>query len=120
MTQINFERLDAAITHAVENPDEFDMGSWFERSTCGTTACLAGTVAVQAGWTPVFGEWLQAEDVVRDGVRHPVWDVARELLGFSEDDADRFFYATGIGYVIVLRNRYAAERGVAERSWGAS
>ncbi len=120
MSVINFERLDAAITWGFEHPDEFYMGSWYERTACGTTACLAGTAAAQAGWEPKFNAVGIAEYVVRDGVVRAVWAVAREYLGLTEDQASVMFFATNIHGVLAERNRLAVAAGVPWRYWEGS
>lgn len=120
---INFERLDATITYAVEHPERFDFGSWFEKTSCGTTACIAGTAAWLAGWEPVFdGEVVAlaalAEDVVKDGERRYTYDLAAELLGLTDDQANELFVgAGGLRTAIKIRNEWAAEAGVPERTW---
>jgi hypothetical protein len=140
---INFERLDTAITYAAEHPAEFDMWDWFKETSCGTVACLAGTALIQAGYEPRFsasgriklttvvrtyvdgtyeaGTYeAEAAAVWREGVAYPVAETAAELLGLDEDQADEVFNVGDLGQVIEVRNRWAAERGVPERTWGAS
>lgn len=121
---INFERLDAAITYAAEHPAEFAMEFWFERTPgCGTTACLAGTAATQAGWQPVFEEDDEADlaDTVRLGDREQlVESVATELLGLSWRQGLRMFSASDLDHVIRIRNEWAAEAGVPERTWAGA
>jgi hypothetical protein len=118
---IDFERLDAAITYAVEHPAEFDMSMWFAQSTgCGTTACLAGTaVALEGGWTPIWSRTygdLEAYEVRRGDECRNVADLAVELLGLNSDQ-ERIFYCEGLDIIIEARNEWAAEAGVPERTW---
>lgn len=116
---INFERLDAAITHGFEHPEEFNMDSWFERTPCGTTGCLAGTAVQQAGWTPRFGGGFgSTEAVYKGGQQRSVRYLAAELLALDGDQASLIFYQPHIEAVIALRNRWAREAGVPERAWG--
>lgn len=135
---INFERLDAAITYAAAHPAEFDMWDWFKETSCGTVACLAGTALIQAGYEPRFsasgriklttvvrtyfdGTYeAEAAAVWREGVAYPVAETAAELLGLTEEQADEIFNACDLVEVIEVRNRWAAERGIPERTWGAS
>lgn len=126
---VDFERLDNAITYAVAHPDEFDMDMWFRTAAaCGTTACLAGTVALHAGWKPIqwekWGSGLAASKAEKDGVRKPVSLVAGELLGLDFDQPDagqpsdfELFYANDIAGVIKVRNRLARDANVPERTW---
>lgn len=114
----NFERLDAAITYAYENPDEFDMGDWFAYTSCGTTACIAGTAVQQAGWRPARTVRQTGTTYAkRDGIQRPVIDVATELFDLTNDQ-QMVFFASGITKVIQYRNRWAHAEGVPERSWG--
>lgn len=117
---INFERLDAAITYAADHPDEFYMGEWYRRGPlCTTTACLAGTAAMQAGWQPVFDDVLSpitTSVVTRDGRTEHIEHVAAELLGLDEDDCT-IFIASNLADVIRTRNRWARQAGIPERSW---
>ena len=130
---INFERLDAAITYAAAHPAKFDMYTWFKQTRCGTTACLAGTALLQAGYEPRFTASGRAEDlelfdedgdpyaitaVWLDGVAYPVSETAAELLGLTDDQADDIFNLADLDEVIEMRNAWAAESGVPERSWG--
>lgn len=122
---IDFERLDAAITYAVEHPDEFDMSMWFAKTTgCGTTACLAGTVvALEGGWTPVWaalGLDLEAHNVRRGHEIRKVVDLALELLGLEGDEQENIFYSEDLTEVIARRNEWAAKAGIPARTWAAS
>jgi hypothetical protein len=117
---IDFERLDAAITFAAQRPAEFEMRTWFNITDCGTTACLAGTVAIQAGWQPVFDPSAVFEFVERDGRTRPVWRVADELLGIGPDDGTDntdIYGAYDLAEVIDIRNRWARMAGLSERTW---
>lgn len=123
---VDFERLDAAITYAVEHPEQIDMGAWFERSSCGTTACLAGTVALQAGWSPIFVDVIgdvdvTDGDVVKDGERRYVKHVAAEILGLDPSQTDDLFIHAGdVKFVIEYRNKFAAAAGVPQRTWAVA
>jgi hypothetical protein len=73
-----------------------DDGVFWDRQidveACGSTMCLAGTVAYQAGYlTDGLHSWLPGEEEdVRD-----THDVAAEILGASERQADALFLDTG-------------------------
>lgn len=118
-TNIDFLRLDAAITYIVEHPDEYDFGTYYEKTACGTTCCLAGGIAARDGWAPV---WYDGEDntsdVVKDGVKRYTKHVAAELLGLTEGEASRLFVLSGgLPGIIWVRNTWAREAGLPERTW---
>jgi hypothetical protein len=124
---IRLQPLDNAITYAAEHPGEFYMQAWFKRTDCGTTACLAGTIALQAGWEPTG--WLQAHpsesfraaQVIKGGEVDRVSGVAADILGLDELRdyrlLDDLFHAPNLAAVIRIRNRVAADQGVPERAW---
>lgn len=117
---INFERLDAAITYGFEHPDEFNMDSWLRRTSCGTTGCLAGTAVRQAGWVPRhFDERGMANSVTRGDQERLVVTLAAELLGLNLAQVEEIFYASDLTVVIKVRNQWARRAGVPERNWDA-
>lgn len=131
---IRFEPLDAAITYAAAHPDEFAMQSWFRQTDCGTTACLAGTLALQAGWTPAnwtteratgeASDGRRAARVMKDGRFSGVSAVATEILGLNEfSDLTlilNLFFAPNLAAVIRIRNGLARQAGVPERDWAVA
>lgn len=129
---INIGPLDAAISYAAAHPAEFYMQAWFKQTDCGTTACLAGTIAVQDGWTPA--DWTtrratgetpngesRASRVTKDGATKSVSGVAAHVLGLHEyGDLTlllELFHAPNLAAVIRVRNRKALEQGLPERVW---
>lgn len=54
--QVNVPLLRKALEHIDAHPEEHDQGVWARRTPCGTAYCLAGHVAVLAGyeidWSP--------------------------------------------------------------------
>lgn len=116
---IKFVRLDTEITRAVENPEQFDFSTFFERSSCGTTACLAGNLALHYGWAPVWDDAFdETANVVRDGKVRYVKHVAAELLGLTESQATQLFVTSGgLHGIIRVRNEWARAAGVPERTW---
>lgn len=129
---IRIEPLDDAISYAAAHPTEFYMQAWFKRTDCGTTACLAGTIALQDGWTPT--DWTtkratgenangesRASRVTKNGQVRGTADVAASLLGLGEyRDLTLvldLFHAPNLAAVIRIRNRLAADQGLPERTW---
>lgn len=100
----NIERLDAVLAYIKAHPDEHDQDVWRKKTECGTTMCFAGHAV--AMFTP-DAEWvhipLQPNDfdkVTINGQMKTVAQVAADLLGLSDDDADTLFYgAATIGDV---------------------
>jgi hypothetical protein len=115
---INLEKLDAAIAFIEQQPQKHDQNFWFKRGEeCGTTACLAGTVAQLDGWRPDFvANWsLTADYVVKDGRRQHVASVARTILGVATEHDDElvdemFYEAENLADIKEIRDRLAAGR----------
>lgn len=81
-----------------EHPEEHNQCYWAYQSGCKTTMCLAGTACHLSGheldWETRHDyeydiSWLVASMTV-EGQSIP--DLARRLLGFSYDEADKIFY----------------------------
>lgn len=124
---LRFTPLDAAIDWAVANPDEFYIHAWFLRTPCGTTACIAGRLATEAGWTPHLWTAPDANGASRTvmvrkgGDFASVAEVAAKHLGLDTFH-DRvlindLFHAEDLATVISLRNRLARDAGLPERTW---
>ena len=99
---------------------EWYQGHYFCRSdewSCGTKACVAGKIALDAGWVPVFSDaekdpFSIATDLVRkDGVEASAFNVARKELGINVRIADDLFMAANSA----LRVRLVAEKIAGER-----
>lgn len=97
-----YQALDAARTHR-----RLDMGTWADgdvsavglaeltaTESCGTTACLAGWIAVLAGYKVTFGGSVY--DAAGEPVGH-IQKVAAGLLGITlEQSEDLFFVHDGV------------------------
>jgi hypothetical protein len=62
--------------------------------SCGTAMCLAGKVALDAGWKFVIPQSdidQGIEDVRKDGSRRSISEVAREELGLTRAQANTLF-----------------------------
>lgn len=84
----NVPLLQKALDHIEAYPEEWDQDTWGTRSSCGTTACLAGHIALLTGWepgnahtTPDLPGGEEWSIVVKDGRYVPVSEVALEELG---------------------------------------
>jgi hypothetical protein len=96
-TTVNLDLLDAVVEHIDTHPEEHDQSDWI----CGTTACVAGRVALFSGWRPVFNPpcglafcdcHTHTGLVEKDGQRRRVSGVAQDLLGIDDDTADDLFF----------------------------
>lgn len=79
---IDLEPLNAAISYAEENPKLYNQERWFSQNECGTAACLAGILTIQAGWKPLYINGRESAYVAkpgRYGVQY-VQQVAIEIL----------------------------------------
>jgi hypothetical protein len=71
---------------------EWYQGAWYEKMDeanwcwCQTAMCVAGKVAWDEGWRPIFSEGeSSAQYVVKDEMREYVEDVAADLLGIEPE-----------------------------------
>ena len=100
MTELNIPLLRKMVEWVEEQAERTEGREWYQNqwvshpaalgSTtahfCDTAYCLAGKVAVDAGWTPVFDSRLSITDTVAlNGERALVGEVAAELLGLPVD-----------------------------------
>lgn len=89
---------------------EMASGMW----SCGTAMCVAGKVALDAGWNPVWShniEWSSSVDVTDGNVIRQVDDVAQEILGLTWDQAAELFRGSNDAERIrTLAEEYAGER----------
>ena len=70
-------------------PENFDMNNWI----CGTTACIAGHAAIQAGWTGT--DSVDCFNIERDGVLGLAGEEARKLLGLTAEQSGKLFTPWG-------------------------
>jgi hypothetical protein len=102
----NFQTLDAAIAFAVQHPEQHDQDMWFYETGCGTTMCIAGIGAIQAGWTMKDGSSIARKGDDRDFVS----SVAARRFELDEDARTLMFYNLNtIQEIIDLRNRLARQ-----------
>jgi hypothetical protein len=100
---MNLEKLDEAIAYIEAHPSEHDQMIWLD-ARCGTTACLAGHVALLAGGEPqTFGY------VRLGGKEWHVSDLARHILDLNHDEEEALFYgADGVDEIKRIRDNIAA------------
>ncbi len=125
---INYKRLDEAIDFGLQNPDQFNMDAWIfekEAGSCGTVACLAGTVVMMNGWEPAgrhgyIGNRKSWSFVSKGPDYAPVGRVAAELLGLDPGDfiESNLFYLDDIYQVITVRNELAMRDDVEPNYFG--
>lgn len=99
VTQINVPLLRKALEFAEAHPEEIELGSWAKKTACGTTACIAGTIAILTGHQLKWeldedGVWA---DYVTDG-RH-IESVAMTEIGVDDDAAYQLFYCEDLDEV---------------------
>ena len=92
LAAVNVLRLVGAFVSIERNPEMWDQGKCARRTECGTTFCFFGWVCVNASFEPV---WMFGQaSLVRDpatGYAEWVFDTARDLLGLTNEAADRLF-----------------------------
>lgn len=110
---VNVDRLRRELEYVTRHRDRWEQVVWIARYHCGTTACLAGNVVLNAGYRPYYEDpadddtsWIYVDDpgvvggipVERDRFVRTVADVAQTLLGLYDDQADRLFQSTNSLY----------------------
>lgn len=81
------ERSDGTVTH--------DQDTWYTKTSgCGTTACVAGWVALLDGWTPLVVESSGEADFAVKGRSDPthIAAIASSVLELDTRTAHRMFY----------------------------
>lgn len=81
-----------ALDYIREHPEEWNQEQYF---ACGTTACFAGRVLIQAGLANLNGYVFPLEMSYADK--------ARTLLGWSETEARRVFYCLTHDFDVLSR-----------------
>lgn len=87
----NVQLLEKVMQHIDDHPEQHDQSTWV-RTDCGTAACFAGWAAILT-----FGTGI----ILRDGgfqcpppYAHRIMsEVAADLLGLDEANADTLFHA---------------------------
>lgn len=89
---MNEEVFRLAMKHIHEFPEEHQQEVWAQRSACGTAACLAGRVVLQAGAEIMWdSNFLVSLCVTPSGERRHISQYARELLGIGQFEAEALF-----------------------------
>lgn len=88
MTQPNVALLRKTLEHIEAHPDEWDQKWWAARTKCGTTFCFAGWTVALGSSTEVAWQYGYA---VCTATGELISDVARDLLGLDDNQADRLF-----------------------------
>jgi hypothetical protein len=84
--------LRKALEHITAHPEEWDQDQWAARGiVCGTSCCLAGTIALQQGYAfdfhPIGGGQASASYATKDGLSAYIpYAAAAELLGCRVED----------------------------------
>jgi hypothetical protein len=87
----------------LQQPDVIELAV-HEGESCGTACCIAGRIALTAGWAPDPNCYGFA---VKDGQFRNISELARELLGLEGDQAQALFEAdNNITDVFVLAHRF--------------
>jgi hypothetical protein len=78
--------------HIEAHPEEWDQAQWI----CGTRACLAGRIVLQAGATPdpdVPKGW-SSDLAILDGYGVSIPDAARRIAGLTWAEGQHLFHAS--------------------------
>ena len=92
MTEIDVALLRKTLEYADAHPEGIRLDVWAERTSCGTTACIAGTAAILAGheidWDTM--SWRRQAYLTVAGEH--IADVACKELGLTETQENQLFY----------------------------
>lgn len=100
-TEKQLDRLEGALLHIQEHPEQWDQSDWIVQDDCGTTACVAGHVVLRENY-PVQRvrhyfdahggfDWLTQVMVDGEWTSMGIRDVAQELLGLDNYRATLLF-----------------------------
>ncbi len=73
---------------------EWDQSTWASRTGCGTACCVAGKAALLDGWQPEFADEPGVNYTIifaKGGRTWPVDDIAQDVLGLTDEEADDLF-----------------------------
>lgn len=87
----NLKLISDVLNNIKENPDHHWQAEWGVKTECGTTHCVAGWACEMSGH-PLAWDGLCASDYTVSGLHVPV--LAQELMGLTDDEANRLFFET--------------------------
>ena len=129
MTPLNDELIDEVLARIEEDPDAWDQAEVFgvrqsDIDICGTTACFAVHALLESVWTvELRSEGTHGPYVIvrnpQDQTDHHYETEAAKLLGFTNYEANRVFYATqnvGVAGLRAVIDRIRAERAELQES----
>lgn len=83
------------LEHLIAHPDEHQQVHFGYRTSCGTTACIAGTaVLMDSQSTVVWGKTGYISEVTVNGQRTVTSLRAAELFGLNMNDSRELFFDT--------------------------
>lgn len=90
-------RIRRVMKQIEAEPETLRMASYGLQSGCRTTFCLAGHTVLDEGltmsWLPL-GDGTQLAEALTDG--RDIHEVAAQLLGFNEREADEIFLSVHV------------------------
>lgn len=100
-------QIEDEVAHVGRHEVGFNMESWWIRTGCGTTACLAGHAVLSEDLYP--HSLMHVRD--RNGIERSIEELGREILGLTFDEAIDMFY---LGSLDAVYDRTAELMGVDE------
>lgn len=88
---VNVPELRKQLEWAESHPDDWNQQQYAQRTSCGTTYCIAGKTAADHGWKFL---WHQSDTPLyctKNGQERPPGEVAGEILGLCTHQADLLF-----------------------------
>lgn len=88
----------------LKSPEDFDMTFWYRKSSCGTTACIAGHAGLEMGWVPSGSNTGIFKNIQTQAVRD-VSDLGQEFLDLDYETARLLFHHASKAQALVVLHR---------------
>lgn len=77
----------------LRHEEHYEQRAWVAKTDCGTSACIGGMAAAEAGWKLLFGEGYGY--CRKDGKRRSIRRIASKMLGLAANTRLLSAYPTG-------------------------
>lgn len=88
---VNVPELRKQLEWAESHPDDWDQDKYVQRTSCGTTYCIAGKTVADHGWEFLWQAADSPSYCTKNGQGLSIEEAAAGILGLGEDEADLLF-----------------------------